>query len=98
MGEILNEYFVSVFTVEKDVEAGELGEINSDDLKSAHIKKEDMLEILKRTKVDKSMGPDQVYPRTLWEVREKITGPQAEIFVSLTATGQVLEDWKLANV
>ncbi|WP_221627757.1 hypothetical protein, partial [Proteus mirabilis] len=54
--------------------------------------------VLKRIKVDKSPGPDQVYPRTLWEAREVIAGPLAEIFVSSIVTGEVPEDWRLANV
>ena len=37
MGEILNEYFPSVFTVEERMHVRELGEINSDVLRSVHI-------------------------------------------------------------
>ena len=39
-----------------------------------------------------------MYPRTLWEAGEKIAGPLAEIFESSTATGEVPEDWRVANV
>eukprot|EP00061_Rhincodon_typus_P011893 g37251.t1 len=48
--------------------------------------------------VDKTRGPDEVYSRTLWDGREMIAGPLAEIFVLLTATDEVPEDWRLANV
>eukprot|EP00061_Rhincodon_typus_P007627 g29498.t1 len=44
------------------------------------------------------MKVDKVYPRTLWEAREVIDVPFAEIFVSSIATGEVLEDWNMANV
>ena len=71
MGEILNEYFSSVFTVEKSMDVRELGEINSDGLRSIHITEVMVLEVFKRIKVDKSPGPDEVYPRTLWETRER---------------------------
>ena len=57
-----------------------------------------MLEVLKRIKVDKSPGPDEVYPRTLWEAREEIAGPLAEIFESSIVTGEVPEDWRVANI
>ena len=57
-----------------------------------------MLEVLKCIKVDKSLGPDEVYPRTLWEAREEIAGPLAEIFESSIVTGEVPEDWRVANV
>ena len=64
MGEILNEYFSSVFIVEKSMDVRELGEINSDVLRCVHITEEVVLEVLKCIKVDKSPGPDEVYPRT----------------------------------
>ena len=56
MGDILNEYFSSVFTVEKSMDVRELGEINSDVLSSVHITEKEVLEVLKRIKVDKSPG------------------------------------------
>eukprot|EP00061_Rhincodon_typus_P006061 g26292.t1 len=98
MEELLSEYFTSVFTVEKDMEARELEEINSDILKSVDITEEVVLEILKCIKVDKTLRPDQAYPRTLWEAGEVIARLLAEIFVSSLATGEVLEDWRLANM
>eukprot|EP00061_Rhincodon_typus_P001735 g15620.t1 len=98
MGEILNEYFAAVFTVEKNMEFRELEEINSDILKNVHITEEVVLDILQHIKVDKFPGPDQVYPRTLWEVREVIAGPLTEIFVPLMPTDEVPEDWRLANI
>ena len=45
MGEILNEYFSSVFTVEKSMDVRELGEINNDVLRSVHIAKKEVLEV-----------------------------------------------------
>ena len=79
MGEILNEYFSSVFTVEKGMEIRELGEINSHVLKNVHITEEVVLGVLKRIKVDKSPGPDEVYPRTLWKAMEEIAGTLTDI-------------------
>ena len=55
----------------------ELGEINSNVLRNVHITEKVVLEVLKRIKVDKTPGPDEVYPRTLWEAREEIAGPLA---------------------
>ena len=98
MGEILNEYFSSVFTVEKGMDVRELGEINSDVLRSVHITEKEVLEVLKRIKVDKSAGPDEVYPRTMWDAREVIAGSLAEIFESSVVMGEVPEDWRVANV
>ena len=47
---------------------------------------------------DKSPGPDGIYPRLLREARDEIAGPLTEIFVSSLDTGEVLEDWRIANV
>ncbi|XP_067869988.1 uncharacterized protein [Heterodontus francisci] len=98
MGEVLNEYFASVFTFEKVMEASEFKGGNSDILEHINITKEDVLEALKHIKVDKSPGPDQVYPRMLWEAKVETAGVLAEIFVSSLAMGEVPEDWRIANV
>eukprot|EP00061_Rhincodon_typus_P017612 g46383.t1 len=72
--EILKKYFASVFTVEKDMEARELAEINSDVLKRAHITEEAVLEALERNKIDNSTGPNQFFE----EVSKKIDEDRAE--------------------
>eukprot|EP00061_Rhincodon_typus_P002769 g18414.t1 len=86
MGEVLNEYFSFVFTVEKDVKTWELGEISGDILGTVHITVEKMLEILDCMKVDKSPSPDQICLRTLQEAREEIAGAVADIFASSLTT------------
>ena len=97
MGEIPNEYFSSVFTVEKNMDVRELEEINSDVLRSVHITEKEVLEVLKRIKGDKFPGPDEVYPRTLWEAMEEIAGPLAEIFESSIVTVRCLKigEWQM---
>eukprot|EP00061_Rhincodon_typus_P005393 g24843.t1 len=57
-----------------------------------------LVNVLGSIQVDKSLALDQVYPRMLWEVREEITRPLAEIFVSSTAMDEVPEDGRVANV
>jgi len=74
-GEILMEYFSSVFTLEKDMKAWEFRDVNSDVFNGTHITEDKVLEVLKCIKVDKSQGPDQMHPRILWEAREKIVAP-----------------------
>eukprot|EP00061_Rhincodon_typus_P013164 g39363.t1 len=98
MGAILNEYFASVFTIEKDLVDNEFGEGFRDSLGHVEIKMEEVLEVLKNIKVDKSPGPDGVYPRILREARDEIVGAEREIFVSLLTTGEVPEDWRIATV
>eukprot|EP00061_Rhincodon_typus_P007860 g29967.t1 len=62
------------------------------------IKKVMVLDLLKSIKVDKSPGPEGIYPRLLSEAREEIAGALTKIFVSSPATGEVPEDWQVANV
>eukprot|EP00061_Rhincodon_typus_P015029 g42476.t1 len=62
------------------------------------IKKEVVLGLLKRIKLDKSPGPDVIYPRLLREAREEIAGALTKIFISSLATGEVLEGWQVANI
>lgn len=53
-------------------------EVNNNGAKRVHVTEEGTLDVLKHIKIDKS---DQVYPWTLWEAREEITGALARIFV-----------------
>ena len=94
MGEVLNEYFASVFTKEKDLVDDESGKGCVDSLSHVEIKKKEVLGFLRNIKVDKSPGPDWIYPRILRGAREEIAGALREIFVSSLATGVVPEDWR----
>jgi len=49
-------------------------------------------------KVDTSPGRYQVYPRSMCEASYEIAGNLAEIFASSFPTGEVPEDWRVANV
>ena len=51
-----------------------------------------------KLKIDKSPGGDQLHPRVLSETRELIAEPLMMIFKKSLLTGQVPEDWKLAEV
>eukprot|EP00061_Rhincodon_typus_P003253 g19633.t1 len=62
------------------------------------IKKDVVLDLLKSIKVDKSLEPYGIYLRLVRGAREEIAGALTKIFVSSLATGEVLEDWRIANV
>eukprot|EP00061_Rhincodon_typus_P017475 g46182.t1 len=98
VGEIQNEYFVSVFTQGKYIKDSEICVENAGLLGHFEIKKEVVLGLLQSNKVDKSPGPDGIYPRLLRGTKEEIAGALTKIFVSSLATGEVLEDWRVANV
>ncbi|MFB2351557.1 hypothetical protein, partial [Priestia megaterium] len=62
------------------------------------IKEVEVLALLRNLKVDKSPGPDRIFPRTLREVCVEIAGALMEIFQMSLETGIVPEDWRIAHV
>ena len=92
IGEALNEYFSSVFTQEKNNVVEENADIQVIRIDGIEVRRQDVLAILDRVKIDKSPGPDGIYPRILWEAREEIAEPLALIFASSLAAGIVPED------
>jgi len=98
VGEVLNEYFASVFTSERDLVVCEDSVKQADMLEHVVVKKGDVLEILKNMRTDKSPGPDGIYPRLLREARHEIAAPLAMIFASSLSTGVIPDDWRVANV
>ncbi|KFO98352.1 RNA-directed DNA polymerase from mobile element jockey, partial [Calypte anna] len=48
--------------------------------------------------IHKSMGPDGMHPRVLRELAEVIARPLSIIFSKSWVTGEVPEDWRIANV
>ena len=63
--EIVNEYFVSVFTKEKDMTDVEVRDRCVNALENVNISKEEVLGILNCFKVNKSPRLDGIYPRLL---------------------------------
>ena len=98
IGEVMNEYFSSVFTKERGHVFEEEKVLQANRLEEVDVRREDVLAVLNKLKVDKSPGPDEIYPRILWEARDEIAEPLALIFGSSLSTGMVPEDWRVANV
>eukprot|EP00061_Rhincodon_typus_P010093 g34117.t1 len=98
VSEILNEYFASVFTKEKDMEDSEICVEHANMLAHFEFRKEVLFGLLKSIKVDKCPGLDGIYSRLLREAREEIPGALTKIFTSSLATGEIPEDWQVANV
>lgn len=48
MGKTLNDYFSSVYTLEKDINASEVGQVNNVTLQRVHITEEEVPEVLKQ--------------------------------------------------
>ncbi|XP_059806496.1 protein shisa-4 isoform X1 [Hypanus sabinus] len=94
----LKFFFASVLTKEIGTESMETRQTSSEVIEPIQIKEEKVFAILKQIRVDKSPGPDRVFPRTLKETSVEIAGSLADIFKMSVSTGEVPEDWRIIRV
>ena len=85
MCNILNDYFGSVFTEESDVEqlpevVNRFPEDSSHMLKKINLSEEAIMNRLKKLKVNKASGIDNIVPRLLIENAECLSEPLLYIF------------------
>ncbi len=101
MAGLLNRYFSSTFTQEQSGElpiaesiyqGGEEGL-----LQKIQVGVEEVKEQRGNQREDKAPGPDNMHPRVLREVAEQVS-EITDIFNSSLESGQVPEDWRVANV
>ncbi|KFW87481.1 RNA-directed DNA polymerase from mobile element jockey, partial [Manacus vitellinus] len=62
------------------------------------IHKETVSDLLSCLDPHKSVGPDEIHPRVMRELAEELTKPLSIIYQQSWLTGEVPDDWKLANV
>ncbi|TRZ10099.1 hypothetical protein HGM15179_017010 [Zosterops borbonicus] len=62
------------------------------------IQEEAARELLSHLDVHKSMGPDGIHPREMKELADELAKPLSIIYNQSCLTGEVPDDWKLANV
>uniref|UniRef100_A0A8D0CDV4 Reverse transcriptase domain-containing protein n=1 Tax=Salvator merianae TaxID=96440 RepID=A0A8D0CDV4_SALMN len=97
--ELLNSYFVSVFSKKDSVTATDLRCASEGIRESKHIiETERVREYLANLNEFKSPGPDGLHPRVLKELAGVIAEPLAVIFENSWRTGEVPDDWRRANV
>ncbi|NXV07351.1 RTJK polymerase, partial [Cettia cetti] len=82
--ELLNAFFASIF----------IGKMWGNSVP----REEAVRELLKCLDIHKSMGPDGIYPRPMRELADELAKTLSIIYQQSWLTGEVPDDWKLANV
>ena len=62
------------------------------------IQEETVRDLLLQLDCHESMAPDEIHPRVLRELAEVIAEPLSIIYQCSLLTGEIPEDWRLANV
>ena len=96
--EVLNTFFGSVFTQEMD---DQMPECNYDVQKEIHhieVSTNEIANILKSLKPNKSPGPDCIHPKILKEMAEELAVPFKILFDLTMKVGKIPSDWKSAEV
>lgn len=99
--ELLNAFFSSVYTAggcpgePPTPEAPEEARIKE---KFASVHEDWAKDQLRNLDIHKSIGPDGMHPQVLKELAEVFAMPLSIIFGKLWGMGEVLEDWRKANV
>ncbi|NWI48515.1 RTXE polymerase, partial [Picathartes gymnocephalus] len=100
--EVLNAFFASIFNSEEggvqDEWTLELGDAVGEQCVPLEIHEELVQDLLSHLDTHKSMGPDGIHPRVLRELADELAKPLSIIFHQSWLTGEVPDDWKLANV
>ncbi|KAF1482356.1 hypothetical protein FQV18_0013500, partial [Eudyptula minor novaehollandiae] len=99
--EVLNAFFASVFNNQTGYPQGtwppELEDRGEQD-EPPIIQEEAVNDLLRHLDAHKSMGPDGIHPRVLRELAEELAKPLSIIYQQSWLTGEVPDDWRLANV
>ena len=98
---LLNRYFSSTFTQEQSGEfpiAESIYQGGEGLLQKIQVGVEEVKEQLGNRREDKAPGPDNMHPRVLMEVAEQVSEILMDIFNSSLESGQIPENWRVANV
>jgi len=100
--ETLNVFFASVFNIQTGYSQGSqppvLEERKGEWKKPPIIQEKAINNLLCHLDSYKSMGPDGIHPRVLRELAEELTKTLSIIYQKSWLTGEVPDDWRIANV
>ncbi|RMC20710.1 hypothetical protein DUI87_01562 [Hirundo rustica rustica] len=100
--EVLNAFFASVFSgkttcLQDNCSLGLVGGVREQNGLPI-IQEEAVRELLRCLDIHKSMAPDGIHPRVMRELADELAKPLSIIYQQSWLTGEVPDDWKLANV
>ena len=100
MAQVLNQYFTTVFTDENMDNIPESRCLCSDEniLKDVDVSYEAVLKKLEETDPEKAPGDDSIHPVILRKLAQQLAKPLSMMFTRSLKSGQVPQDWRLANV
>ncbi|RMC20396.1 hypothetical protein DUI87_01245 [Hirundo rustica rustica] len=100
--EVINTFFVSVFNSKtgypQDNQLTELLDRDREQNRPPAIQEEAVRDLHSHLDAHKSTGQDGIHPRVMRELAEELAKPLSIICHQSWLTGEVPDDWKLANV
>ena len=99
MCQVLNNYFISVFSKDMNVSPIVLPDANNGHIvNNCHITPQVVAKYIDKLKCTTSKDPNGYSNRFLKDFKNELKGPLAKIFNNSLNTGKVPNDWKNANV
>ncbi|CAI9719265.1 Hypothetical predicted protein [Octopus vulgaris] len=97
--DLLNTFFQSVSTVEKEGDLPDMPEYTHDtELTNLNISVEKVHKQLRSLKIAKAPGPDGISPRILYELSDVLTLPITIVYRKPMETSKIPDEWRTADV
>ena len=97
--ELLNLFFVSVFTEEDKHDIPSMQDKPfQKPLEDIEISETKVKKLLQNFKLNKSQGPDEIHNEVLYEIKQEIVKPLADLFRGSLDSGVLPKEWKVANL